>query len=60
VPDKQRMADAADLGGFATQLVRVLGSPSRDTKTSKSRADSQPNPLRDGQIGSGHAQHGRR
>ena len=38
-------------GVIATQSMRVLGSPSRESKESKSGTDAQPNPLRDGEIG---------
>jgi len=38
---------------FPQLAMRVLGSPSRELKASKSWADSQPNSLRDGEAGGG-------
>ena len=36
---------------IATQTMRVLGSPSRESKASKSATNSQSNPFRNGEIG---------
>src|SRR5882724_9733645 len=49
----QSLHSALTLCAIAPQTTVVLGSPSRETKASKSRADSPTDPIPDGEFGPG-------